>query len=245
MDIAANALDVEPIRNSVSGVFARLSATSATPSPAIHSGLSLCTIATDTPGVCVSFRMASSCWRNSSTDCAGFGFSSFLSAATQIGSVKRKNRPVTIHFTARPPWILPGRKILRPMGLNLVVEIVHESLKARVHRFADFVSAFQALHTVAKLAHLIGHGGEGFGERIVDLLGIGDDHALAFAEHDVPGNAYDRGIVGDVAQYDGAGSNAAVLADDDVTQDLCAAPDHNVVLESGMTFAVFLAGATQ
>src|ERR1700745_2028825 len=242
MDIAANALDVEPIRNNVSGVFGRLLATSAMPSPAIHSGLSLCTIAMETPGVCVSFRMVSSCWRNSSVDWAGFGFSSFLSAATQIGGIKRKNRTKTIHFTARPPRILSGTENLTPARLNLVVEVVHETLKARVYRFADFVSAFQALYTFAQPVHLIGYRREGFGERIVDLLGIGDDHALALAEDNVTGDAHHRGIVGNIAQHHGAGADAAILADDDVAEDLGASADDHVVFEGGMALSLFFPG---
>ena len=67
----AKALEVDPMRNNVSSVAARLLSTSAVPSPAIHSGPSRCTIATDKPGTCASLSTCRSFCSNSSMEFAG------------------------------------------------------------------------------------------------------------------------------------------------------------------------------
>jgi hypothetical protein len=94
MESEAKAFEVEPMRNSVSGLLARSAATSALPRPAIHSGPSLCTIATDTPGVCASCRIFSSCCWSSAIDCAAGGVSSFLSflPCEKHGVARRQQR---------------------------------------------------------------------------------------------------------------------------------------------------------
>ena len=46
---------------------------------------------------------------------------------------------------------------------------------------STWVAAFEAAYLLAQNLDLGRDGGQGFGERIVDLLGIGDDHALAVA----------------------------------------------------------------
>ena len=56
--------------------------------------------------------------------------------------------------------------------------------------------------------------------RIADLLGIADYHTLSVAQNDVTGNAHYGGVVGDAAQHNRSGANAAVIADGDVAQDL-------------------------
>src|SRR5215472_1200867 len=68
------------MRNSVSAVAARPVATSAVPMPATHSGPSRCTIATEPPGVFVSFKIFSIFCRSSAMDCGGLCDSSFFSA---------------------------------------------------------------------------------------------------------------------------------------------------------------------
>src|SRR5215471_2911729 len=91
----------------------------------------------------------------------------------------------------------------------------------------------------------MGYGCESFGERIVDLLGISDHHALAFTEDDMARDAYYRGIVRDIAEHNRARTDAAILAHNDVAEDLGASADDHVVFESGMTFPVFLAGTAE
>src|SRR5208337_909850 len=86
----AKAFDVDPMRNSVSGVAARPPAPSASPRPATHSGPSRCTMATDAPGVCVSFRTFSSCCCSSAIDWAGFCFSFLSSAKQRQASIGRR-----------------------------------------------------------------------------------------------------------------------------------------------------------
>src|SRR6185312_2427235 len=48
-----------------------------------------------------------------------------------------------------------------------------------------------------------------------------------------------------VAEHDRTGTDSAVLANCDIAENLCSAADHDVVLKSGMAFALFLAGATE
>src|SRR5215472_13082765 len=242
MESEVNAFDVDPMRKSVSGVLARLPATSAMPTPATHSGPSLCTIATETPGVCVSLRIFSSCCCSSGMDVAGLGFSSGLSAAREKEAKSPRIRTETKRFTAGPPH---RTQHLTLRSLYLVVEIVHDSLQRGVDGLGYRFGAFEALDTIAQLVNFGCDRGEGFREGIVDLLGIGDHDTLAFAEDDVAWHADDSGVVGDVAENDGSGADTAVLANGDVAENLRASADNHAVFESGMALAVFLAGAAE
>jgi len=71
------------MRNSVSSVVLWFVATSDLPNPATHSWRSLCTIATDKPGVWVPARIVSNCCRSSAIDRAGVALASFLICAQQ------------------------------------------------------------------------------------------------------------------------------------------------------------------
>ena len=59
------------------------------------------------------------------------------------------------------------------------------------------------------------------------------------------GNADDRGILGNIAQHDRTGADAAVLANSDVAENFRAAADHHAVFDRGMPLAVLLAGASE
>ena len=65
---------------------------------------------------------------------------------------------------------------------NLVVEIVHQTLQRFGDGLGGVLCAFKLLDSLAQFVYLTGHGCQSFRERIVDLLGIGDDDTLAFAE---------------------------------------------------------------
>src|SRR4051812_40172580 len=142
-------------------------------------------------------------------------------------------------------WTVNRTDHLTSGRLNLVVEIVHELLHGCRHGFADFFTALKSLYALAKFRNLGGHGCQGLGKRIVDLLGIGDDDALAFTENDVAGDANDRGVVRNVAQHDRASAYAAVLTDGDIAENLRSAADYDIFFQSGMPFAVLLAGAPE
>src|SRR5215471_7071685 len=96
MESEANALEVDPMRNSVSGVTMRSPATFDLPKPLTHSGPSRRTMAIDTPGVLVSWRIFSNCDQSSSTDRAGGGC--FVSAARLKGASSDKARAATSHL---------------------------------------------------------------------------------------------------------------------------------------------------
>ncbi len=95
------------------------------------------------------------------------------------------------------------------------------------------------------LLHFSRHRRQGFRQGIVDLLGIGDHNALAFAENDVSRHADDGGIFGNIAQHDRTGADAAVFPDGDVAENFRASADDDVVFDRGMPLAVLLAGASQ
>ena len=83
--------------------------------------------------------------------------------------------------------------------------------------------AFELLDALAQFVDFVADRGERFGERIVDLLGIDNDDAFAFAQDDVARDLNYGGIIGNVAQDDGSGADAAVFSDGDVAKNLCAA----------------------
>jgi len=74
------------------------------------------------------------------------------------------------------------------------------------------------LDALALFVDFVADRGERFGERIVDLLGIDNDDAFAFAEDDVARDPNYGGIIGNVAQDDGSGADAAVFSDGDVAK---------------------------
>ena len=86
------------------------------------------------------------------------------------------------------------------------------------------MSPFELSYSFSQFADFICDSGQGFGEWIVDLLGIGDHDTLAFAKDDVTRNADHGGVVGNIAQHDGASADAAVLADSDVSENLAPPP---------------------
>ena len=92
---------------------------------------------------------------------------------------------------------------------------------------------------------LVGEGEDDVGERVVDVAGVGDEDALAFAVDDVGGDADDGGVGGDVAEDDGAGADAGVFADGDVAEDVGGVADEDVVAEGGVALAADLAGTAQ
>src|SRR5678815_802195 len=127
---------------------------------------------------------------------------------------------------------------------NLVIDVVHNSLQ-RCGK--DFLSAgaFELADSFLEFADFCRHGGESFRERIVDLFGIGDDDTLAFAKDDMSRNADDGRVRRDISEHYGARSDAAVLADGNVAEDLGASSDHNVVFDRGMPFPVLFAGSAE
>jgi len=88
------------------------------------------------------------------------------------------------------------------------------------------------------LADLVDFGGEAdedIRHGVGNFLGIADDDALTIAQHDVGGDADDGGVVGDIAQDDGAGADAAVVADGDIAKDFGAGTDDDVVEDGRVT----------
>src|ERR1700691_260447 len=83
------------------------------------------------------------------------------------------------------------------------------------------------------------------GERIADVLGVGDDHAFAVAQDDVSGDADNGGSGRHIAQHDRACAYAAVVADGDVAQQLGAGADRYFVADGGMALAFFFASSAQ
>src|SRR5271165_2143206 len=89
------------------------------------------------------------------------------------------------------------------------------------------------------------YGRKRLGEGVVDLLGIGDHHALAGAKNDVSGHAHYGGVIRNITQHHRAGTDAAVLANYDVAQHLRARADNDIVADCRMALAALLAGAAQ
>src|SRR5579864_7713515 len=105
--------------------------------------------------------------------------------------------------------------------------------------FGNVFGAFELCYSLPELADLVGDGCQRFGQGISNLLGIGNNDTLALAEDDVTGNAHDGGFGGNVAKDDRTRANAAVLADDDIAENLCPAADNDVILERWVALAVF------
>ena len=101
-------------------------------------------------------------------------------------------------------------------GLNLIFDFdFHGAVEAVAARFGFVLAALQPADFGAKSFDLHGNGGEGLGERIIDLFGISDDYPLAMAQNDVSGHTDDGGIGWNAAQYYGTGADAAIRADGD------------------------------
>src|SRR5664279_1216218 len=101
--------------------------------------------------------------------------------------------------------------------LGVVSLYLEVHLNCGVERLTlDMFAPFEPRNLLAQNLYFGRHGGESFGKRIVDLFGVGDDHALAVAEDDVTRDAYDGRVGGNVAQYNRASTDAAVFADGDV-----------------------------
>ena len=98
---------------------------------------------------------------------------------------------------------------------------------------------------VFQLLHAGGKRDESIGERILDVVRIGDEHALAVAIDDVRGHADDGGVGRHVGQHHRAGADAGVFADGDVAEDVGVVADEDAVADGGVALAVALAGAAQ
>src|ERR1035438_422305 len=101
------------------------------------------------------------------------------------------------------------------LRLNLVVDILNNAL----HRFGErLISArtLQLVHSFRQPIHLRRYRGQGFRERVINLLGVGDDHALPFSKNDVSGHTNHGGIVRHTAQHDRSRAYPAVASYRDV-----------------------------
>jgi hypothetical protein len=129
--------------------------------------------------------------------------------------------------------------------LDLVVDVFHDSLQ-RCGRWLDRrFRAFEVLNPLAELAHFCRDRGQRLRERIVDLLGIGDHYAFAFAEDDVPGHADHGGVFGNISQDNRTRADAAVFPHGNVAEDFRSSADDYIVFDRGMALAVLLACAAQ
>src|SRR5579871_2052224 len=109
--------------------------------------------------------------------------------------------------------------------------------------FGNVFGPFELGYSLTELADLVRDRCQRLGQRVGNLFGIGNDHALSFAEHDVSRNANNRGLRRNIAKDDRTRADAAILSNDNVAENLGSAADDNVVFERGMAFAVFFAGA--
>src|SRR5579872_3132782 len=82
-------------------------------------------------------------------------------------------------------------------------------------------------------------------QRVADVLGIGNDNALAVAQHNMPGHAHNRGIGGYAAQHDRACAHAAVIANRYVAQQLGSRSHCDVIAKGRMSLALLFSGSTQ
>src|SRR5262249_28064385 len=80
---------------------------------------------------------------------------------------------------------------------------------------------------------------------VADLLRIADHHALAIAQHDVPRNSYDGGVVGNAAQHNRTCAHAAVVPHRDVAEDLRTRADDHVVADGRVSLTLFLTGTAE
>ena len=83
------------------------------------------------------------------------------------------------------------------------------------------------------------------GERVFDVVRIGDQHALAVAIDDVRGHADDGGVGRHVGEDHGAGADARVFADGDIAEHVGVVADEDAVADGGVALAVAFAGAAQ
>ena len=104
---------------------------------------------------------------------------------------------------------------------------------------------FKLLDAFAEIVHFGRDRSKSFRERIVDLLGIGNHDALAFAEDDVTGHADNGGVVGNIAQHHRTGADTAVLSDRDVAENFRSAADDDAVFDRGMTLAMLFSRASE
>src|ERR1700733_936505 len=135
-----------------------------------------------------------------------------------------------------------GQALLAPS--NLIVDVFHDAL----HRLGERLCAsfaFDQTHPFGQALYLGRDGGQSLGERVVNLIGVGDDDTLAFSKDDVSGHADHSGIVGHVAEHDRAGADAAIASHGDVAENLGASAYDNVVEKRGMPLPAFLAGSAE
>ena len=105
--------------------------------------------------------------------------------------------------------------------------------------------AFELLHSLAQLVDLGRYRRQGLGERVVDLLGIGNHHSFAVAEDDVARNTDHGGILRHISQHDRTRADAAVPPHGDIAENFRSAADHHVVFDGGVALAVLLAGTAE
>ena len=86
---------------------------------------------------------------------------------------------------------------------------------------------------------------EGVGERVFDVVRIGEENAFAGAINDVGGNADDGGVGGHVVEDDRAGADAGVFADGDVAEDVGVVADEDAVADGGVTLTVAFTGTAE
>src|SRR6516162_6634180 len=110
------------MRNSVSAVTGRLLATSAMPSPVTHSGPFLCTIAIETPGECVSFRIFSICCCSSWTESAGFIFIFFFLVRCQAERSNEEENDDSVCASQEGPSVRSRRERQAISAIHLTSE---------------------------------------------------------------------------------------------------------------------------
>src|SRR6185437_16586199 len=83
------------------------------------------------------------------------------------------------------------------------------------------------------------------GQRVGDLVRVGDEHTLPVLVDDVRGHADDGGVRRDIAHHHRSGPNARVLADDDIAEDVRIVADEYAVAQRRVALAGLLAGTAK
>ena len=96
-----------------------------------------------------------------------------------------------------------------------------------------------------ELFHFLGQRNDHVRQRVLHIVRIGNQHALALAVDDVGRIADNGGIGWNIAQHYRTGADARVLANGDVSQNVGAIAHEDAVAQGRMTLAFLLAGASQ
>src|SRR5579885_1542646 len=98
-------------------------------------------------------------------------------------------------------------------------------------RFGGAKAAFNLFDTS-------GEGDKCVGKRILDVVWIGDEDALAVAIDNMGGNADDGGVGGNVVENHRAGSDPGIGAYGDIAEDVGIVSYENAIAEGGVALAV-------